>query len=136
MFIGSASCRGGKSPNPAAGTLWNSQHSAAGPRHPGIVAGARAEKDGIAVVPRRSEPTHLPSPSIHLLLAISTRLSTLRCRILSIRGRRRARRLWVLRAARIYFGVFSGPTLRKIELLIVIGGFIKTFVRCGCSRLS
>lgn len=28
----------------------------------------------------------------------------------------------------IYFG--------KIELLIVIGGFIKTFVRCGCSRLS
>lgn len=36
----------------------------------------------------------------------------------------------------IYFGVFSGPTLRKIELLIVIGGFIKTFVRCGCSRLS
>lgn len=124
MFIGSASCRGGKSPNPAAGTLWNSQHSAAGPRHPGIVAGARAEKDGIAVVPRRSEPTHLPSPSIHLLLAISMRLSTLRCRILSIRGRRRARRLWVLRAARTrdILWSFSGPTLRKIELLIVIGG--------------
>lgn len=79
-------CRGGKSPNPAAGTPWNSQHSPAGPRHPGIVAGAQAEKDGIAVVPRRSEPTRLPSPpSISFsLLPRGYRRCVVHSRILSI----------------------------------------------------
>lgn len=54
------------------------EFAAFGAQASGNRRGHRLEKDGIAVVPRRSEPTRLPAhPSIHLLLAISTGLSTL-----------------------------------------------------------
>lgn len=71
-------------------------------RDPGIRESSRAH--GLKRMELRScrgdpsRPTSPLPPSISF--SISTRLSTLRCRILSIRGRRRARRLWVLRAAR------------------------------------
>lgn len=54
------------------------EFAAFGAQASGNRRGHRLEKDGIAVVPRRSQPTRLPAhPSIHLLLAISTGLSTL-----------------------------------------------------------
>lgn len=54
------------------------EFAAFGAQASGNRRGHRLEKDGIAVVPRRSEPIRLPAhPSIHLLLAISTGLSTL-----------------------------------------------------------